>query len=300
MILKPQEELINLQPRHRFFIGIDSDGSVFDTMELKQKECFCPNVIKFFELQTISKYARETWEFVNLYSKSRGCNRFIGIDIFFELMSKRKDVLNRNPQLPDITPLREWIKMEKKLGMPALEKYARKVHNPVIELVLRWSKKVNSDIEEMVYGMRPFPNVRKTLQKINSLADSMVVSQTPIEALVREWKENKIHDLVDVIAGQEHGTKTEHIAMAAANKYPADNMLVIGDSLGDKHAAKSNGAHFYPINPGQEDASWERLYHESLDRFFAGTYAGDYEGKLIALFESLLPDKPSWEEIAIS
>ncbi len=61
-----REILKKLQPTKEFFIGIDSDGCVFDTMEIKQKECFCPNFIRFYELQKVSKYARETWEFVKL------------------------------------------------------------------------------------------------------------------------------------------------------------------------------------------------------------------------------------------
>jgi len=37
--------LAELEPEHDFFIGIDSDGCAFDTMELKHKECFTPNII---------------------------------------------------------------------------------------------------------------------------------------------------------------------------------------------------------------------------------------------------------------
>ena len=51
-----------------YFIGFDSDGCVFDTMELKHKECFCPAVIKAMDCQPVSKVAREVWDFVNLYS----------------------------------------------------------------------------------------------------------------------------------------------------------------------------------------------------------------------------------------
>jgi hypothetical protein len=42
--MNPQEQLIALKPEKEFFIGIDSDGCAFDTMEIKQKECFevCP------------------------------------------------------------------------------------------------------------------------------------------------------------------------------------------------------------------------------------------------------------------
>ena len=44
-------------PNYEFFVGIDSDGCVFDTMELKHKECFIPAFINHYELQGVSKYA---------------------------------------------------------------------------------------------------------------------------------------------------------------------------------------------------------------------------------------------------
>ncbi|NLE36422.1 MAG: HAD family hydrolase, partial [Pirellulaceae bacterium] len=62
--------MLDFTPKNRYFVGIDSDGCAFDTMELKHKECFIPNIINYYELQGISKYAREAAEFVNLYSKS--------------------------------------------------------------------------------------------------------------------------------------------------------------------------------------------------------------------------------------
>ena len=68
--------LEEFKPEKEFFIGIDSDGCVFDTMEVKHKEFFCPNTVKYFGLFAISKYVRETWDFVNLYSVTRGINRF--------------------------------------------------------------------------------------------------------------------------------------------------------------------------------------------------------------------------------
>ncbi len=293
----PHNELVELKPDHEFFVGIDSDGCVFDTMEIKQKECFCPNMIKYFELQTVSKYARETWEFVNLYSKTRGCNRFIAVEKFFELLPKRKDVARRDPKLIDITPLKEWISKETKLGNPALEKYAKEINDPLIDRALSWSKEVNSDIAELVHGIAPFPYVKESLNRIREKADIIVVSQTPVEALTREWKENNIDSFVRIIAGQEYGTKTEHIKYAATGKYPDEKILMIGDAPGDMKAAKSNGVLFYPVNPGHEDASWERLYNEALNRFFEGSYAGEYENKLIEEFEAFMPAKPSWEQV---
>ena len=65
------QPLTDLQPTYDFFVGIDSDGCAFDTMELKHKECFTPNIIKYWDLQAVSKYAREAAEFVNLYKQNK-------------------------------------------------------------------------------------------------------------------------------------------------------------------------------------------------------------------------------------
>jgi hypothetical protein len=90
------------------------------------------------------------------------------------------------------------------------------------------------------------------------------------------------------------GTKTEHIKFAASGKYPANKILMIGDAPGDFKAAKSNGALFYPINPGNEEESWERFFTEALERFYAGVYAGEYESQLVREFDACLPEKPGW------
>ena len=72
----PTAHLKAHQPKYNFLIAIDSDGCAFDTMELKHKECFIPNIIKYWNLQAVSKYTRAAGEFVNLYSQWRGINRF--------------------------------------------------------------------------------------------------------------------------------------------------------------------------------------------------------------------------------
>ena len=96
-----QDNLRNLKPEKEFFIGIDSDGCVFDSMEVKQKEFFIPNALKYFDLFPVSKVLRETWEFVNLYSIYRGGNRFTSIIKVFELLSERKEIRENGYILPD-------------------------------------------------------------------------------------------------------------------------------------------------------------------------------------------------------
>ena len=292
----PHKILEDIKPEKEFFIGIDSDGCVFDTMEIKQKESFCPMFIKHFKMQKISKYARETWEFVNLYSKTRGVNRFKALVRAFELLAVRDEVKARNMEFVDIAEVIDWVNKETKLGNPALEKHAAKVKIPIIDTTLAWSKEVNKIISEIVYDIPPFPFVKESLQMINPKADLMVVSQTPVEALTREWLEHNIDGYVRLIAGQEHGTKAEHLKFAAKGKYPDEKILMIGDAPGDYAAAKSNGVLFYPINPGHEEVSWERFFKEAADKFFAGTFAGEYEEKLIKEFDSYLPENPPWSK----
>ncbi len=290
------ESLIALKPEKAFFIGIDSDGCAFDTMEIKHKECFCPAFINHFELQAVSKYARETWEFVNLYSRTRGTNRFKALKKSLELLKERNAVKTRKVVIPEMKSLARWIATETKLGNPSLKTAYEKTGDPELGLLYRWSIDVNNTVEKIVRNVAPFPYVRESLEKIRDTADAVVVSQSTVEALNREWTEHEIDRFVNFIAGQEIGTKTEHIRFAAGNKYEPDKILMIGDAPGDLKAAKDNGALYFPIVPGQEEKSWERFYSEGLEHFISGNFAGDYESSLIENFFTHLPENPPWRK----
>ena len=153
---------------------------------------------------------------------------------------------------------------------------------------------VNKDITDWLRNIPPFQHARASLEKISSIADIVIVSQTPLEALDREWLEHDLKKYIRGIAGQEHGTKTEHIALAAKGKYPDTKILMIGDAKGDLDAAKNNGILFYPIKPGKEDASWEHFLREGLGNFTRGIFAGSYENTLLSEFRKSLPEKPPW------
>ena len=81
---------------------------------------------------------------------------------------------------------------------------------------LEWSEAVNRSIYEIVKDVPPFPFVRESLESMQGKADVMVVSATPGEALEREWKEHSLDRYVRLIAGQELGSKREHLALAAS------------------------------------------------------------------------------------
>jgi phosphoglycolate phosphatase-like HAD superfamily hydrolase len=284
--------MYEISPQKPFLVGIDSDGCVFDTMEVKHKECFIPNIINSYGLQPISKFAREAAEFVNLYSKSRGINRFPALVEALEWLQKRPEVIARNIKIEIPESLRNWIKTETKLGNPALKKAVESSGDPHLKQALDWSLAVNETVEKFVRNVPPFPYVRESLAKLAEQADMLVVSATPNDALEREWEEHGIAHFVEAICGQEVGTKKE--VLTNAKKYDAGKTLMIGDAPGDYNAAKANAALFFPINPGHEDASWKRLLDEGIDRFFGGTFAGDYQQRLLDEFDQYLPEKPTW------
>ncbi len=286
--------LVEMKRDFKYLVCIDSDGCAFDTMEIKHKECFTPNIINYWGLQAVSKYAREASEFVNLYSQWRGANRWPALVKVFDLLQERPEVQARHAKIPAATKIREFIASGKPLSNESLEQVVKETGDPELTTALEWSLAVNATIANMVHGVPPFPYVVDSLQQITKHADTIVVSQTPEEALVREWQEHSIDRYVKVIAGQERGTKSQHIAYAAGNHYADDHKLMIGDALGDLKAARDNKALFFPIDPGHEEASWERFYKEGFQRFLDGTYKGDYEAGLIAEFEKALPSTPPW------
>lgn len=285
---------IDFTKNNDFFVGIDSDGCAFDTMELKHKECFIPCIVDHWGLKGVSKYAREAAEFVNLYSKTRGINRFPALIEVFRLLNDRPEVAARGIQIEIPQVLVDWIAAETKLGNVALTEYVEKTGDPLMKKTLAWSLDVNETIDRIVgEGVPPFPGVRESLQKLQGKADALVVSATPQAALVKEWENQGLLPLVQAICGQEVGTKKE--SLAYSKLYPKNHTLMIGDAPGDYKAALANDALFFPINPGDEEASWRRFFDEGIDKFLGETFAGDYQQELLDDFDSHLPTTPPWK-----
>ncbi|HEX5471120.1 MAG TPA: hypothetical protein VFW73_04505, partial [Lacipirellulaceae bacterium] len=220
--------MFSISRQHDFLVGIDSDGCVFDSMEIKHKECFIPNFINHYGLQGVSKYAREAAEFVNLYSKSRGINRFPALVEQLNWLRQRMEVRSRGIDIPLPKGLIGWIERESKLGNPALERAIAETDDPDLKKALAWSLAVNESIAAMVRGVPPFPDVRKCLDRFAGRADLIVCSQTPCAALEAEWKEHDLARYVVAICGQEVASKKE--SLGVAKQYPPNHALMIGDA----------------------------------------------------------------------
>jgi phosphoglycolate phosphatase-like HAD superfamily hydrolase len=253
-----QDILRGLQPQHPFFIGLDSDGCVFDTMEIKQKECFCPINIKVWGLQPVAKYAREAVEFVNLYSKWRGSNRFPALLKVLDVLAERDEVKERGFKVPQLKSLQEWVESGAPLGNQSLEEEVSKTGDPILAKTLEWSYAINRAIEELVSGIPPFPCVRESLIKISGNADLICVSQTPAEALEREWAEHDLTQYVRLIAGQEFGTKIEHLELTTTGKYSDGHVLLVGDALGDLQRDVAEGPELFDLLSRDVAAAAER------------------------------------------
>lgn len=282
------------QPRHGFLVCIDSDGCAFDTMEIKHKECFCPATIDNWNLQPVSSLAREAWEFVNLYSRTRGCSRFHAIIRVLDLLSEREEVRARGFHVPEHEVLRHWVHTAPVLNNDAVAKLA---DDPEMARTLEWSLDMNRRVAKMVHGIPPFPFVRESLQKLSAQADIVIVSATPREALLHEWQEHGLDRYVALLGAQEDGSKREIIERVKCS-YAPDHAIMIGDAPGDQKAAFDNGILFFPVRPLDEMRSWEEFYSDIIDRFFGGAYAGLEQDRQLERFARCLPDTPPWQTAA--
>lgn len=288
------QEMTDMRPKKDFFIGFDSDGCVFDSMDIKHKECFCPAFINNYDMQGVSNRAREVWEFVNLYSSSRGLNRFLAVIHAVNLISELPEVKERQVALPSISGLVAWTERETRLGQAALEEEVGVNPEPDLLRALAWSRDISVAVNRIVRNLPPFPQAEDVLKTAAGNADVMVVSQTPTDDLNREWAEHGIDEYVRMIAGQERGTKAEHLKYSAGGKYQSEHILLVGDAPGDMRAALDNNALFFPIVPGSEEISWNRLRDDALNRFFNDEFAGDYQNGLLEEFNRALPETADW------
>ena len=292
-----KEILLNMKPTKEFLVCVDSDGCVFDNMELKHKECFCPATVNVWGLQSVSRYARESAEFVNLYSKTRGANRFPALIRTLELLGARKEAQERGYVCPDLTPLKKWVEETDSLSAIGIKKYAEEHGgdmDPILATAARWSAEVDENIERIVHGVAPLPGVKEAFAEIAEFADIVIVSATPHEAIVREWGAQGLLEHITVVAGQELGTKKDCIRMAMEGKYKSENVLMVGDAPGDHKAATDNGVLYYPIVPNHEVESWSKMRTEAAEKFRRGEYAGAYMDGLVERFYTELKDEPNW------
>ena len=284
-------------PEKNFFVGLDSDGTVFNSMELKHKDCFVGCLIRAFSFAPIAHEVHLVWNYVNIFSKTRGTNRFKALILTFDYLSKMESVIKSGINIPKLDSIRDWLISNKPLTNEILKKIifdSTENEKPYLENAFIWSENVNETVKKTVFNLPPMHGALNAMSKIKKFADIVVISNTPIKTLNREWSENNIESNVLYIGGQETGTKIEMLNAVAKNKYKNENILIIGDSFGDLNAAKNINALFFPILPLKEEESWELFNQKAFQSFLDESFSGEFENNLIEKFHSTLNIKPQW------
>lgn len=298
-------QLKNFTRTKTFLVAIDTDGCITDNMNGKQILIFHPHLMEFFNLWEIESYFREVAEYYNLFSAERGCNRFVAISLTIKALAKREDVKvilkEKNINLPDIDTLDGYINYckENKLGLgnPSLEKYiSLNPTNFFLYKLLGWSEAVNRTFPHISAKIPPFEGVAENLKIMSEHADIIIVSKTPYEDLVNYWRDQRIDKYVQVIAGQEMGSKGHHIEVVKkAGGYLDDEVLMLGDGNGDLKAVRQNKGLFYPISPGKEQEAWNN-FPKAFKKFISKEYRGKFEDSLLDIFSKSILNEPLWEK----
>lgn len=262
-----------------FLICIDSDGCVMDTMNSKHIYCFGPCLLTVWDLDSCRDQVLKRWNEINLYTMTRGINRFKGLAI---LLSEADQY---GKHIPGIREFCQWTESAKELSNDGVEAEWRRTGLPIFQQALDWSKEVNRRIASLPEEKKKtFPRVSQGLEAASRLGDVAVVSSANRPAVVAEWEKQGLLAFTSVILAQEDGSKNTAISTLLGTGYDKEKCLMVGDSPGDCQAALDNGIFYYPILAGQESASWEQLVKEAFPRLKDGTYQGRYQENVIDTF----------------
>lgn len=264
--------------RKKFLVCVDSDGCAMDTMDIKHKKCFGPYLVEEWGLQKWRNLILDRWNEINLYTVSRGINRFKGLAVMLTEVNQKITAID------GLSDLLEWTAKTKESSNESLEREIERTDSKCLKKALNWSKALNVAIDGLDDGLKtPFIGVKETLEKMHEIADIAIVSSANRGAVTEEWKNHGLINSVDVILTQEGGTKIHCIAKIKKG-YDKEKVLMIGDAVGDYKAAEANGIYFFPILVKREKESWYKLKNEAFPLFVGGGFTEKYANNLIETF----------------
>ncbi|MCQ6275653.1 HAD family hydrolase [Bacillus sp. V3B] len=278
-----KDKIEDFQKTKDFLVCVDSDGCAMDTMDVKHEEAFGPEAVNVWNLHHIKDHFLEVWNDINLYTKTRGINRFKGVVQTFAALEAE------GIEMPDISSFKKWTETTNELSNPSLERAIAETNDEQLKKALEWSHAVNHAIEEKLAGNdKPVEGAKEGLEAANHVANVAIVSSANGAAVLDEWTRHELAVHVDVMLGQEAGTKAYCIQEMKKFDFDNTHVLMVGDAPGDLDAAVKNGVFYYPILVGKEKFSWERFKNEALGKFLDGSYKGEYQQQLIDEFNSNL------------
>ena len=254
-----KDRIEDFQKTKDFLVCVDSDGCAMDTMDVKHIEAFGPQAVNIWNLVHIKDHCLKVWNDINLYTKTRGINRFKGVVTTFAALEAE------GIEMPDISSFKKWTETTNELSAPALEREIAKTNDEQLKKALEWSHAVNRTIEEKLAGNdKPVEGAKEGLEAANNVANVAIVSSANGVAVLDEWTRHELAVHVDVMLGQEAGTKAYCIEQMKKFGFDNTHVLMVGDAPGDLDAAEKNGVFYYPILVGKEKFSWDRFQNEAL------------------------------------
>ena len=258
--------------KHDYLVCVDSDGCVMDTMNCKHFHCFGPCMVTEWGLEEWKEEILDRWNVINLFSMTRGINRFKGLAMALgEINGKYKPITG-------IAALQHWADTAPALSNDAVAKAANDATDPdaklVFEKALNWSKAVNAAIVELDEALKvPYDGAKEGLAAAHSFADVAMVSSANRDAVEEEWGKFGLLEHTDIVLAQDVGSKAACIREMMKFGYDPNKVVMIGDAPGDCDAAEKNGVHYYPILVNHEKASWDEAVAVAFSKLQSGTYA---------------------------
>lgn len=277
----------SFERKHDFLICVDSDGCAMDTMDIKHFRCFGPCMIEVWGLHAHEQELLARWNEVNLYTMTRGINRFKGLAIALKEAEETYD----DVQIDDLETFLRWIETTKELSNRAIEEVLAQKESKSLRMALEWSERVNVAIKNLPEEENlPFEGAKAGLAAAHAAADVAIVSSANAGAVREEWTRHNLIEHTDIMLAQDAGTKAYCIGQLLQKGYEKSHVLMIGDAPGDQKAAEDNGVLYYPILVKKEKSSWERFLSEGLEKFLSGTYSGKYQEERINEFQKNLSE----------
>ena len=271
-----------------FLICVDSDGCAMDTMDIKHHRCFGPAMIAEWGLEDWREPILKRWCEINLYTLTRGINRFRG------LVQALCEVDAGYTPIPGVYEFLEWVSEAKELSNRALEEKIKENESrgedaTVYRKALSCSIATNRAIDELTdEEKQPFPGVRDALASLHEWADIAIVSSANLGAVLDEWEMCGLIEHTDTIASQNDGSKAYCIEALMQHGYAPSDVIMCGDAPGDLEAARKNRVLFFPILVGKEAESWAELATEGARRLRTGEFDGEYAEELVRRFNENL------------
>lgn len=264
--------------KKEYLVCIDSDGCAIDSMDIKHIRCFGPCMVTEWGLDAHREEILKRWNQVNLYSMTRGINRFKGLAAALEEADRLYT------KIEDVQTFVKWTEDSDELSNAALEQAIGETGSICMKKALNWSREVNKAITELPKeDIRPFEHVQEVIRKLHETCDIAIVSSANYEAVKEEWTRFGLLTHVDVLLAQNAGSKKSCIERLLTYGYAKEHVLMAGDAPGDMDAAQSNGALYYPILVSHESESWEQL-EAAVEKVKNNTFQGEYQAGLIQQF----------------